>query len=95
MNGVTWVAGVVMVAASMTAGAEEEVGPAPLARHFMAQFYDVQPEAVKVTMLDESPRLIVARAEVDGHACRMEMAPAPEGVSARFGWLVGSMQCKQ
>ncbi|MFG8764946.1 hypothetical protein ACEOVB_29575 [Pseudomonas aeruginosa] len=95
MNGRTWIVGIAMVAASMTVVAEGEVGPAPLARHFMAQFYDAKPEAVKVTMLDESPRLVVALAEVDGHACRMEMAPAPEGVSARFGWLASSMQCEQ
>lgn len=79
----------------MTASALEEGGAEPLARHFMAQFYEAKPDDVQVTILNDDPRLTLARAEFNGHVCRIEMAPAPESVTARFGWLVGSIQCAQ
>lgn len=74
-------------------GAADETGPVPLAKHFMAEFYDVNPDAVNVKTINEKPQLIAVLAQVAEHACRMEMSPAPKGVSARFGWLVSSMQC--
>ncbi len=71
----------------------DETGPVPLAKHFMAEFYGVNPDAVNVKTIAEKPGITAVLAQVAEHACRMEMSPAPTGVSARFGWLVSSMQC--
>jgi hypothetical protein len=87
-----------LTALALLAGcdAENESGPNPLAKHFMSEFYGVEPDDVTVFVMadgDETPRTVMARA--GEHACRMQMAPAPAGVSASFGWLVSSMQCDQ
>ncbi len=71
----------------------DETGPVPLAKSFMVQFYGVNPDAVSVKSISDSPSITTVVAQADEHACKMEMSPAPKGTSARFGWLVGSMQC--
>lgn len=76
--------------------ATNETGPEALAASFMTQFYDVPVEQVTVTISNRTERSATALASVpDGHACAMDMALAPDGVNAQFGWLVSSMKCDQ
>lgn len=86
-----------LAALTLLAGCEsaDETGPVPLAKHFMAEFYSVKPDSVNVSVkpLDEKTQLTAVLAQVGQHACMMKMSPAPIGSSARFGWLVSSMQC--
>lgn len=84
-----------LAAMTFLAGCESasETGPAPLAKHFMAEFYSVDPDAVRVEIFTETPQLTAILAQVDGHVCVMEMVQAPKGGSERFGWLVSSMKC--
>ncbi|WP_137887443.1 hypothetical protein [Pseudomonas sp. 2FE] len=78
------------------ANAQADTRPEALAANFMVQFYDVPADSVSVTLTEQTARQAKAKAEVaGGHVCIMEMALAPEGVHAPFGWLVGSMQCDQ
>lgn len=95
-NVLVGLAAITFLAGCDTAG---KSGPVPLAKHFMAEFYGVDADAVHVNTdavnTDKDPRLTVVLAKAGQHVCRMEMSPAPSGVSARFGWLVTSMQCGQ
>jgi hypothetical protein len=74
--------------------AKEEQGPGPAAANMMAQFYDVTPKDVKVDVQEREGRTF-AHATANGHACNLEMSPAPEYVRARNGWLIASINCQQ
>lgn len=74
--------------------AKEEQGPGPTAANMMAQFYDVSPKEVKVDVREREGRTF-ARATANGHACDLEMSPAPQYVNARNGWLIASINCQQ
>lgn len=78
------------------ANAQSESGPSALAAHFMKQFYDAPANTVSVSLSNYTAQGVTAvAATADGHTCTMDMAPAPASANAPYGWLVGSMQCKQ
>lgn len=78
------------------ASAQEPTGPSALATLMMTQFYDVNADQVSVTLSERTALHATARAEAaGGHVCNMDMVPAPTGVTASTGWLVGAISCDQ
>lgn len=68
-------------------------GPEEAAARFMAAFYNVKPEQVSVTMLEQDKRSASASTQVEGQpVCTLDMAPAPQP-QAKYGWLIGGMSC--
>ena len=72
----------------------KETGPAPTAAHFMAQFYNVKPAEVGVTIIKRDAHTATAVTKVEGQrTCSLELAEAGTYVRTEFGWLVGGLSC--
>lgn len=85
----------VLLAATATANADTvatETGPEQLAVSFMTQFYDVKPEAVQVTVIEQQRLSARVKTEAKGHVCIFDTQPLP---TAQYGWAASSMNCDQ
>lgn len=84
---------------ALNANAASEVkkpGPEAVAINLMAQFYDVQPEAVQIEVRDRTAQAATVIATAPGgHSCKFGMVPAPTGSPAPHGWLIGSTECER
>ncbi|MCF5371971.1 hypothetical protein [Pseudomonas syringae] len=69
-------------------------GPVTTAAHFMAQHYSVDPDAVTVAVVKRVGGKATVITKVAGQqSCTLELAKAPAGVGAEFGWLVAGIDC--
>lgn len=72
----------------------KKTGPVTTAAHFMAQHYSVDPDAVAVEVVKRVGGKATVITKVAGQqSCTLDMAKAPAGVRAEFGWLVGGIYC--
>lgn len=77
-----------------TKAAQQTHEPSDVASHFMAQFYGVAPETISATVLEQDGQVATVDAAAEtGKVCSFEVVKAPQGVAARYGWLIGSIEC--
>jgi hypothetical protein len=74
--------------------AQEVHEASDVAAHFMAQFYGVSPDSISTMELEGDGHVAtVSAANETGEACNFEVVKASQGVEARYGWLISSIEC--
>lgn len=74
---------------------EAKRGADRFAANMMSQFYGVKESSVRIeSTFRDKPEGIVRVSDQEGNACSFDVAQAPNGVDAPYGWLMANADCK-